>query len=78
MLYNLYLSPGAIYWTYGWDTAENTDSDASNAYDINYETYDFNEFTGNAMYYGIRGPSQSYVNQSTIQSSDACFIRCVD
>lgn len=78
MLYNLYLSPGAIYWTYGWDTAENTASDASNAYDINYETYDFNEFTGNAMYYGIRGPSQSYVNQSTIQSSDACFIRCVD
>lgn len=78
MLYNLYLSPGAIYWTSEWGTAANTGSSKSNAYDINYETYDFNEFSGNAMYYGIRGPSQAYVNQSAVQSSDACFIRCVD
>lgn len=78
MLYNLYLSPGAIYWTSDWVVGANTSSTKSNAYDINYETYDFNEFSGNAMYYGIRGPSQAYVNQSTIQSSDACFIRCVD
>ena len=90
-LYNLYLSPGAIYWTNEWGTADNASK--SNAYDINYETYDFNEFGTNAMYSGIRGPKQPFATfrdlngngeQDTgetsygFQSSDACFIRCVD
>ena len=90
-LYNLYLSPGAIYWTNEWGTADNASK--SNAYDINYETYDFNEFSTNAMYSGIRGPKQPFATfrdlngngeQDTgetsygFQSSDACFIRCVD
>lgn len=82
-LYNLYLSEGAIYWTRDWttvtDASGNEITPSSNAYDINYDTYDFNEFSANAMYYGIRGPKVEYHNPGYgLQSSDACLIRCVD
>lgn len=56
MLYDLYAQKGAIYWT----------SSSGNAWDINFNQFDFNEYSiGNAW-------TKSY------EKSDACFIRLVD
>lgn len=87
LLYDLYLSPGAIYWCRDWvDNSNDTDDEpgytqyGQNAQDINYHTYDFNTYSEYATwrkfwYYdsGFKISHKSYT-----QSSDACFIRCVD
>lgn len=52
MLDDLYLSPGAIYWTKNWINNTNSIDDepgyeqyGQNAQDINYHTYDFNSYS---------------------------------
>ncbi len=83
LLDDLYLSPGAIYWCRDW--ANNTDGvdnepgfthDGQNAQDINYHTYDFNTYSEYATWRRY-GTSSTYAANYT-QSSDACFIRCVE
>ncbi|MBQ6872050.1 MAG: DUF4906 domain-containing protein [Bacteroidales bacterium] len=83
LLDDLYLSPGAIYWCGDW--ANNTDGvdnepgythDGQNAQDINYHTYDFNTYSEYATWRRY-GTSSTYAADYT-QSSDACFIRCVE
>lgn len=82
MLYDLYLSPGAIYWTKDWignDDEEDNEpfgGDGQNAMDINYQTYDFNTYAEYATWRRFTWSSASYSRFT--QSSDACFIRCVD
>lgn len=83
LLYDLYLSPGAIYWCRDWlgsdvdgDPKMDADEDENNhnAQDINYFTYDFNTYFEFATW--RRKGGGGYWNFT--QSSDACFIRCVD
>lgn len=90
LLYDLYLSPGAIYWCRDWTGNANgsdgepgtgTDEafvqDGQNAQDINYHTYDFNTYLEYATW-RTYWSGTSKTRQSLTQSSDACFIRCVE
>lgn len=81
LLYDLYLSPGAIYWCRDWVGNDNGvddepySTDGQNAMDINYHTYDFNTY-GELATWRRRTTGAYFAN--TTQSSDACFIRCVE
>lgn len=81
LLYDLYLSPGAVYWCRDWEGNTNGvddepySTDGQNAMDINYHTYDFNTY-GELATWRRRTTGNVFVN--TTQSSDACFIRCVE
>ncbi len=82
LLDDLYLSPGAIYWCRDWtgnanktDNEPGTTHDGQNAQDINYHTYDFNTYLEYATWRRATNSSTTY---STTQSSDACYIRCVE
>lgn len=91
LLYDLYLSPGAIYWCRDWTgNANGSDGepgsandgvdfvqDGQNAQDINYHTYDFNTYSEYATWRTYWNGTSRY-RQSLTQSSDACFIRCVE
>lgn len=63
LFYRLYLSPGAIYWIKEKGVGDEGDG---YAWDMNYDTYNFNEFTTNA-----------YPGGDVASQSDACFVRCV-
>lgn len=81
LLYDLYLSPGAIYWCRDWvGNANGVDdepwsTDGQNAMDINYHTYDFNTY-GELATWRMRTISGNTKSTYTT-SSDACYIRCV-
>lgn len=71
---NLYMRPGAIYWlqkraTGSTDDHGNTirEKDAI-AWDFNYFTFDFNAISATNI----------FGNDSQVNTSDACFIRCVE
>ena len=82
LLYDLYLSAGAIYWCRNWaGNANGIDdepwsTDGQNATDINYHTYDFNTY-GELATWRRRTLSTATFSSYT-QSSDACLIRCVE
>lgn len=87
LLIDLYMAWGAIYWCSNWDSA-NGDDDYSasggsvvaqtggqNAMDINFNTYDFNTYMEHATW---RNKGRNRGHDDITQSSDACFIRCVE
>lgn len=79
MLDDLYLSPGAIYWTKDWiNNTNNIDDEpgytqyGQNAQDINYHTYDFNTYSEYATWRrptsngaGSKGNLSSYYYDGT-------------
>ncbi len=70
MFFDLYRQQGAIYWCrslYTDELSPNGDKVTQSAWDINYYTFNFNEFTSNA-YPGADGAA----------GSDACLMRLVD
>lgn len=63
LFYRLYLSPGAIYWV---NTQGTADGHNAWAWDMNYDSFNFTEFSSNA-----------YAGGDVSTQSDACYIRCI-
>lgn len=72
LFWDICASHGAIYWT-SW-IPSNIDPGESfmhyTAWDVNYRTYDFNNYSSNAWF-------SKWIPQGTTYSSDAAFVRCV-
>ncbi len=64
LFYDLYMRPGAIYWLQKNKQNVRGTSESAIGWDINYFTFDFNYITQGTLFTG--------------NSSDACFVRCVE
>ena len=66
LFYDLYMRPGAIYWL---KQKENNGREGNAiGWDFNYFTFDFN----------LISSSNIFNNNESVNTSDACFIRCVE
>lgn len=68
LFYDLFMRPGAIYWSQKIEKIEGTDRVGL---DINYFTFDF-------FYMDTSAWGDYVTDASNYNKSDACFIRCVD
>ena len=66
IFYDLYMRPGAIYWLN--KRVDNGRQKETIAWDFNYFSFDFNLITASNVFTKVKNAN----------TSDACFIRCVE
>ncbi len=66
IFYDLYMRPGAIYWLN--KRVDNGRQEETIAWDFNYFSFDFNLITASNVFTKVKNAN----------TSDACFIRCVE